>query len=594
MGAMLDALKTTTLWQIGVLVAVLVGAAGAIYAGYALVGGTASTGPSANQQLTPVLFGNVVNQVSTSGSLIFANRATLTFGTQGTVGEVLVTEGQQVKEGQPLASLDAAAVASLEKAVAQARVNLRNAQDALAKTKVPYTPDDFVKAQSQVDSAAASLSNAEIDLKLAQKDWDAKVKAARDALAPATESYQRVYARWLGITITEKEASRAPDALLSSWGVDLGALFNPKLRFLGIRGEFPPDDPATPWSEPLVYVWLNLYLGEIAPTCEDGIVPSRGFCVKKEMSNAWEAHQKAQDNLDTVETQAAKAVTSANSALARAKDSLAAAGKALVDLQAAPDPLDVALKDAELASARVALDLATQRREGATLKAPMAGIVSVVNVSAGQAVNANTTIVEVVDPTVVEVDGMVDEVDVLFVRVGAQADVTMDALRGQVLQGTVSSIASAAQSQQGVVSYPVRIRLQAPTGVQLQEGLSATATIVIQEENNVLRVPLQALYGTFDKPVVKVMNSGRLEERSVTLGNSDDYWVAVRQGLNEGDQVVMEAQKATAGQFGLGQAFRQFGGGVGGGAFTGGGGVRDGGQGGQGGQRVQPTPRAGR
>ncbi|MSQ40059.1 MAG: efflux RND transporter periplasmic adaptor subunit [Dehalococcoidia bacterium] len=590
MGVLVDALKTIRLWQIGVLVTVLAGAAGAIYGGYALVGGSGSTGASANQQLIPVVFGNVVNQVSTSGSLVFANRATLTFGTQGTVGVVLVTEGQEVKEGQPLASLDAAAVASLEKAVAQARVNLRNAEDALAKTKVPYTPDDVAKAQSQVDSAKTSLSNAAIDLKLAQKDWDAKVKAARDALATATEGYQRVYARWLGIAITEAEANRAPDVLLSSWGVDLGALFNPNRRFTGLRGEFPPDDPATPWSEPLVYVWLTLYPGEIAPTCADGIVPSRGFCVMKEMDDAWDPYQKAQDNLDTVETQAKKAIASAESALARAKDSLATAGKVLVDLQAAPDPLDVALKEAELVSARVALDQATQRREGATLMAPMTGIVSLVNVSAGQAVNANTTIVEVVDPTVVEVNGVVDEVDVLFVRVGAKADVTMDALRGQVLHGTVSSIASAAQTQQGVVSYPIRIHLQAPAGVQLQEGLSATATIVIQEENNVLRVPLQALYGTFDKPTVKVMNSGRVEERSVVLGNSDDYWVAVRQGLAEGEQVVMEAQKATAGQLGAGQAFRQFQGQLQGG-FTGGGGFRDGGQGGQ---RAQPTPRSGR
>ena len=78
--------------------------------------------------------------------------------------------------------------------------------------------------------------------------------------------------------------------------------------------------------------------------------------------------------------------------------------------------------------------------------APMSGIVSVVNVEAGQAVNRDAPAIEIVDPTVIEVDGIVDEVDVLFVQVVARAEVTMDALPGQVLEGTVSSVALTAQN----------------------------------------------------------------------------------------------------------------------------------------------------
>ena len=134
----------------------------------------------------------------------------------------------------------------------------------------------------------------------------------------------------------------------------------------------------------------------------------------------------------------------------------------------------------------------------------------------------------------------------------------MDALPGQVLEGTVSAISSAARSQQGVVSYPILIRVQLPDGVQLREGLSATASIVIREERSVLLVPLQALYGTFGQPVVRVISNGRVEERLVVLGNNDDFWVAVREGLAEGDQVVMESSGAATTQFGFGGGFRQF------------------------------------
>ncbi len=596
MGTLLDELKSLKLWQVGVLATVLIGVAGATYGVYALVGSSSSSDLSEDQQLIPVVYGNVVNQVSTNGSLAFANRERLTFGSQGTVGEVLVSEGQQVQEGQTLAVLDAATVTSLQKEVAQTRVNLRNAEDALATAKAPYTPYDMAKAEARVDSTKASLSNAEQDLRLSQKEWDAKIKTASELIATTKADYQAVFPKWLGIQIVSDQVDLAPDTVLASWEVDLNALFDPSLRFQDFsNGLFSEglsyDDPSTLWIESVVNTWLNLYPGELLATCLNGDAPAQGICIEKDMDDAWTAYQSAKDNLDAVQTQASKAIIIARNSVTLANDAITTAEDALADMKAGPDSLTVALREAELALARVNLDVASQRLDAATLKAPMAGVVSLVNVDAGQIVNANFAIMEVVDSDTVELNGVVDEIDVLFVRVGASASVTMDALQGQALQGTVSSVASAAQSQQGVVSYPVTIELQVPRGLDLREGLSATASIVIREENDVLRVPLQALYGTFDQPVVKVMSNGITEERPVVLGNSDDYWVAVRQGLVQGDQVVMDAQQATAGQFSAGQAFRQFRGGqFSGGTFTGGGGSQVGGGSGPG---ARPTPRAG-
>ena len=81
------------------------------------------------------------------GSLVYPVRETLTFGTQGTVEEVLVEEGQVVEEGQALARLDATTVASLERAVARARVDLRSAEEALAEAKDPHTSLDSLVLQ---------------------------------------------------------------------------------------------------------------------------------------------------------------------------------------------------------------------------------------------------------------------------------------------------------------------------------------------------------------------------------------------------------------------------------------------------------------
>ena len=108
---MIEALRSITLWQIGVLVAVLIGGAGAAYGVYAMLVESEESVLQADQQLVPVTRGDLVNDVSVNGSLAYANTETLTFGTQGTVGEVLVEEGEQVNEGQALARLDLEAVA---------------------------------------------------------------------------------------------------------------------------------------------------------------------------------------------------------------------------------------------------------------------------------------------------------------------------------------------------------------------------------------------------------------------------------------------------------------------------------------------------
>ena len=617
MQALFDQIKAIHLWQILLLFAILLGSSGATYGVYLLASGSGGSGIGENQQVIPVQYGNLVNQVSTNGSLVFPNREALTFGTQGTVAEVQVEEGDQVENGQRLLRLDGATVASLEEAVAKAQLAVRNAEEALALANDPHTSLDMAQAEASVASARLSLMNAQQafneiqngpgseiddtsvdinpsmttlanalgDLALAQKDWEKKLEEAQEALDGTKADYVDVFSKWLGISIDEDEVDLTPSILLSDWGSDLETLFNPDLRYQDsdkghLAEGLPADDESTPWNEVTLYTWLNFYPGPIAPTCENGVVPSQGTCVMKEMSDAWSAYRDAGDTLDTAQTQAAKAIANAEVAVAKAEESfgplevavrekqlavaeatLAKSVEELAKLQNSVAPLEVALRESELASAQAALDVAIQRLGDAELQAPMAGIVSLVNVESGQAVNANTTVVEVVGPSVIEVDGVVDEIDVLFIQQGARAEVTLDALPGQVLEGTVSAIGSAAINQQGIVSSPIRILLQVPTGVDLREGLTATANIVLREELNVLLVPLQALYGSFDQPVVRVMNDGGVEERPVTLGISDDFWVAVREGLVEGEHVVMETTEATTtGGFGFGGGFRSGGG----------------------------------
>ena len=225
------------------------------------------------------------------------------------------------------------------------------------------------------------------------------------------------------------------------------------------------------------------------------------------------------------------------------------------------DQLEIELRQADVVAARATQETAVTDLEHATLRAPFGGIVIAINIEVGQQVNANTEAIEIADPSVVEVSGSVDEIDVLFLRVGAQAYVSLEALGNETLQGAISSIANSGTAQQGVVTYPVTIRVDSSENFQLPEGLSATAQVIIREQTDSLLVPLQALYGSVQAPMVRVVSGNDVIERPVTLGINDDFWVVIEDGLNEGETISMEVVGSSTGQFGgIGGTFRAVGG----------------------------------
>ena len=458
---------------------------------------------------------------------------------------------EDLEVGQLLASVDGRSTAALERAAAQASVNLRDAQDLLDEIANGPDLDDLQSAQDRVTSARKDLDVANGDLELVNREWESKLETAQEALDDAQQEYVKPFQKWLGITLDAEQVNVAPQDLLDALGIDLDALYDPSLRF----SDMSPDDPATPWSEAMVYTWLNIFPGTIVVTC-DNDVSFQGACIYDEMTTPWDTLSAAMEALDTTQIQADGAIAKAENAVAAAEDALDKARDALDDLTTATDELMLALRQADVTEAQLALDAALQDLEDIDLHAPFDGIVSRVNIEDGGQVGPDMLAIEVTDPSVIEMDGSVDEIDVLFIQTGALATVTLDALQGQVLAGEVSTIGSAGTGQQGIVTYPVGIRLQVPPGVDLREGLTATASIVLRQENDVLLVPLQAIHGTFQEPTVMVLNNGSIEERPVLLGNSDDFWVVVSGGLDEGEQIVIESQDASSLSF-----FGGFGGG---------------------------------
>ncbi len=215
-----------------------------------------------------------------------------------------------------------------------------------------------------------------------------------------------------------------------------------------------------------------------------------------------------------------------------------------------PDLATVALRRAEVATAHADLEAAREALAEAQIVAPFDGVISAVSVVEGEEVNDGAGAVEIADSSIVEVSGTVDEVDVLFLQVGDAASIELEALGDEALIGRISDIAAFGQSNQGVVTYPVTIQTEQPEGTQLPEGLSAVAEVVIREQKDKLLVPIQALFGSVNDPILLISNEdGSIQPRNVTLGISDDFWTVIEDGVSEGETILMTLVGADTSQF---------------------------------------------
>jgi RND family efflux transporter MFP subunit len=206
------------------------------------------------------------------------------------------------------------------------------------------------------------------------------------------------------------------------------------------------------------------------------------------------------------------------------------------------------LRAAQIAveKAQIDLDIANNNLEEAIIAAPFDGVVAVVDVKQGERLSsvyyATTTIIEVIDPTIMELKVDVDEIDIPDVELNQRAIISVDALPDIELEGEVASISPVSTEESGIVMYEVTVGFDIPQGSALKSGMSAGADIIVNERSDVLLVPDRAIsYDGQGNTVVEVVLGAGTEQKSVVIGISDGFYTEIVEGLNEGDLVVIES-----------------------------------------------------
>jgi multidrug efflux pump subunit AcrA (membrane-fusion protein) len=200
----------------------------------------------------------------------------------------------------------------------------------------------------------------------------------------------------------------------------------------------------------------------------------------------------------------------------------------------------------DLQSALVGLGNSRDNFLKTVVLAPFDGTVVSVGVKKNDVLSAidyaSKTAVQLVDTSQIKFQGQVDEIDILKIKTGQKATISVDAVPDKTFTGIVSFISPYGSAGTGnVVKFNVTIKLD-PTGEELKGGLTATADIVISSVENALLVPLSAVTTTSEGSFVNVINkaTGQPEERQVTLGGQNLQFAEVLSGLKEGDKVVIQ------------------------------------------------------
>ena len=675
---LVSSLASLGLWRYLALLAILFGSAAGTFAVYDDYTAPEPSALSEEEQLIPVRMGDLVNKVSTSGSLAFPERESVAFNSDGRIGHLAVAEGRWVNRNDVVARLDESSLAHLRDAVLRAEAELWEAEDALGAEEFEFAVE-VLAAEEKVLAAESALEQVRDALADAQQPYtNDQLQAQYEKVAAAELSWQDARDALEALAVDNsqelvvalREVSRSELAVetsrtsLSDYAADLEfQIPEASQAFINASIALNDAEDALERYEDSNNDWLVLRLRELEEIQEDLATTRRDLrrfrAYEEDHPNAfshlisqWEffietyredeerllellaEHRRLQATVVVAQEELRSAaenlgelqqgpdlltlrdleasVQLAELELGQARDRVleleegvdpllvglrqrqveaarASWEQARVDLDemlAGGDPIDISLKEkqvqlaettleqtryelsllsqrdrdrelalfnADITLARQKIADARQALEEATLRAPIDGIVSVVHLEEGDNVKVDTLVAEIVDTRVVEIDGVVDEIDVLSIAVGTESGVTFDALEGEVFNGVVTEIAEEGANQQGVVTYAVKSRVDLPEGIELREGLTAVVEMVLNEERNVLLVPQQALYGTFDAPTVRIMTDSGTVERPITLGNSDDFWVVVQTGLEEGDTIVMEGAEVTT----AGAGFRQ-------------------------------------
>ncbi len=503
--------------------------------GFGILGGVRARGQDAtaleNLETEPIKQGDLEITVGANGVARSHQSAQLLWKTQGTVSEVKVEVGDQVADGDILASLERT---SLPQSVILAQADLVEAQRAL---------DDLLNSRSQQAQARKAVEKAKQALEDALNP-ELTQALAIEAIAAAQKTVEEAQ-RTLNIMVNPVSQS-AKDQAYATLLLAENALENTRDQIELVERKLKKDE-----SQYNFWESKDLYQ-DILENLERKLVKDQR--AYEDALQRYNNLLKPPDPDDLALAEAAVALAQAQLAYSereynRIKDGNSPADIAVLEAQLAdaerewerlqngPDPDEIAAAEARIAAARAILSQAD-------VTAPFNGEVTQVAVNPGDPVSPDNLAFRLDDLSRIFVDTQVSEVDINRIQLGQTALLTFESIPAKEYRGKVAEVLSVGEIVEGVTFFTVHIEISDPDR-QIKPGMTSSVTFVVDELSDTLLVPNRSLRMLDGKRVVFVKQGSNLFPIEVNLGLASETYSQVLEGdLKLGDLVVLNPPDA--------------------------------------------------
>jgi Membrane-fusion protein len=135
----------------------------------------------------------------------------------------------------------------------------------------------------------------------------------------------------------------------------------------------------------------------------------------------------------------------------------------------------------------------------------------------------------------------INEVDIAKVAPGLKAEIKPDAFSDSTFKGKVITVANLAQnkdSKSKIKIFPVQIAIDGKSK-NLLPGLTVSCKIIIREINDVLYIPIDAIFKDQTDDYVYLKTNSGFNKKPVKIGSENSDFAIVLEGLKENDELAL-------------------------------------------------------
>lgn len=507
--------KNTHIYKIVGLIAII----GVAILGYMYYSSTQT------KEITTVAEKGIIEQkVFVTGKVKTNTDADLAFEKSGTVAKIFVHEGEEIHAGQVLATLDTSDSAAR---VAQAKALLAVAQAQLDKFQSGARSEEINIKKTNISANQYSLDNT---YALARETARNGNQTIIDTIKIKNRDV------WNENSGRYTMSVNSCDTALANTISDSRTSFEYSINTL------PEITDTLSGSE------LDAALSQIktAASTAKSILDNVNLFINLPCTTGGSNLETMRTNVSASKVSLQSLITSLTQAQNDIKTNKSTVQKSERDLEltlAGTDSSTIRGQVASVQQARSQLQEAEATFAKNTLRSPINGTVTTVDIKQGELASVGKTVFKIVGSGGLSTEALVTESDIAKIELGNDAKISVEAISADMtLDGKVSLIDPVETNEEGNPLYRIRIDF-VDTNSKIKSGMTTKIVITTDSHTDVLRIPTRYITTKdSEKSVTVITGSGRTKNyttKTVTTGlKSTDGYTEILSGINVGDTLL--------------------------------------------------------